>query len=194
VLAALYAGAVALGAGSAWMLLRNLSGPAAGGVSVGPWRTSLLTGSPDADPYTRARVALGALLALNRDETMYYLAQTDSDGRALRSVCRYRVSGPAPAARWWSVTVYADDYFLFANPQRRYSLSSRNAVLDGQGRFALVSGPDGAAHPTDGTTWLPTPGSRGLIFALRLYNPQPALSTAPGSLVAPRIERLGDCA
>lgn len=185
----LYAGAVALGAGSAWMLLRNLSGFAAGGVAVGPWRTSLLTGSTDADPYTRARVALGALLALNRDETMYYLAHTDSDGRALRSACRYRVSGPAPAARWWSVTAYADDNFLFEDARHRYSLSSRNAVLDAQGRFALVSGPDDAG----GATWLPTPGDRGLIFALRLYNPQPALAAAPGSLVAPRIERLGEC-
>lgn len=185
---------MALGVGSAWVLLRTLSGPAAGGVSVGPWRTSLLTGSPDADAYTRARVALGALLALNRDETMYYLAQTDSDGRALRSVCSYRVSGPAPAARWWSVTVYADDHFLFEDPQRRYSLSSRNAVLDRQGRFALVSGPESAAQRAGGAAWLPTPGDRGLVFALRLYNPNPDLSSAPGSLVAPRIERLGDCA
>jgi hypothetical protein len=194
VLAALYVGAIALGAGSAWVLLRSVSGPAAGGVAVGPWRTSLLTGSPDADLYTRARVALGALLALNRGETMYYLAHVDSDGRALRSACRYRVSGPAPAARWWSVTAYADDHFLFDNPQRRYSLNSRHAVLDPQGRFALVSGPDDAGQAGDGAPWLPTPGDRGLVFALRLYNPQPVLASSPGSLAAPRIERLGECA
>lgn len=190
----LYAGAIALGAGSAWALLRSVSGVAAGGVAVGPWRTSLLTGSPDADAYTRARVALGALLALNRDETMYYLAHTDSDGRALRSVCRYRVSGPAPQARWWSVTAYADDHFLFENPQRRYSVNSQRAVLDARGWFSLTSGPDDPARTADGSTWLPTPGDRGLVFVLRLYNPQPALSAAPGRLVGPRIERLGDCA
>lgn len=67
--------AVAAGLGSAWAVLKS---SAAFGESAGPWRVSTLAGSADADLYTRARVALGGLLALNRQETMYYVADTDN--------------------------------------------------------------------------------------------------------------------
>lgn len=187
-LAAVVAG-VALGLGSAWWVLRGVGHF---GVAAGPWRASLLAGSADADAYTRARVALGGLLALNRDETMYYVAATDSDGRALRSRCSYRVAGLPPPGRWWSVTAYADDFFLFADTQRRYSVNGATAVLDAQGRFALVSGPQAPAGATE--PWLPTPGDRGLLFTLRVYNPAAGLQARPDSLQPPRIERLGGCA
>ena len=140
---ALYLAALAVGAGSAWLAVRSQLD--SGGVSAGVWRTSTLAGSTDADLYTRAVIAVGALLALNRDETMYYVATTDSAGRALRSRCRYRISGPAPAARWWSVTAYAEDRFLFPNAERRYSLNGGSAPLDARGHFAFESGPTAPA-------------------------------------------------
>jgi hypothetical protein len=180
--------AVALGAGSAWAVVRvQLE---RGGVQVGAWRTSTLAGSTDADLYTRAVVAVGALLALNRNETLYYLASTDSDGQVLRSRCRYRISGLPPPARWWSITAYAEDRFLFDAPGGRYSLNGRTAPLDAQGRFAFETGPT----PPAAAAWLPTPGDRGLSFALRLYNPDRAVAADPATLATPRIERLGGCA
>lgn len=182
--------AIALGLGSAWAVLRSNS---QFGVAAGPWRVSTLAGSPEADLHTRARVALGGLLALNREETMYYVAFTDSAGQPLRSRCAYRVSGKPPPARWWSVTAYAEDFFLFDNAQRRYSVNAQAAPLDAEGRFAFVSGP-GAATPVPAVLpWLPTPGERGLMFTLRVYNPDAALVAAPGSLAPPLIDRLGDC-
>ena len=181
--------AVAVGLGSAWAVLRSVSSY---GAAAGPWRASTLAGSPDADLYTRARVALGGLLALNREETMYYLAVTDTAGQPLRSRCRYLVIGVPPKARWWSVTAYADDFFLFPNEPRRYSVNGQTAVLDVQGRFAFVTGPQAPAG--GGTlTWLPTPGDRGLVLTLRVYNPDPALVAAPGSLQPPTIVPQGAC-
>lgn len=185
---ALYGLAIALGAGSAWLVVRSQLDR--GGVSAGAWRTSTLAGSTDADLYTRAVVAVGALLALNRDETVYYVATTDSEGRLLRSRCRYRISGPAPDARWWSITAYAEDRFLFDAPDRRYSLNGRNVSIDAQGRFAFETGP---TQPAGATPWLPTPGDRGLSFTLRLYNPAPEVVANPAALAAPRIERQGAC-
>ena len=195
----LYLLAIVLGAGSAWLVVRSQLDR--GGVSVGAWRTSTLAGSTHADLYTRAVVAVGALLALNREETVYYVATTDSDGRPLRSRCRYRSSGPAPDARWWSVTAYAEDRFLFDAPGRHYSVNGHNVPKDAQGRFSFETGPtpppNGAApapsSPAGATPWLPTPGDRGLSFTLRLYNPAPELVANPASLAAPRIERLGAC-
>ncbi len=178
-----------LGLGSAWLAVRSVSGY---GASTGAWRASTLAGSPDADLYTRARVALGGLLALQREETMYYLASTDTQGKPLRSQCSYRVSGVPPRARWWSITAYADDMFLFDHPQRRYSVHGDNVTLDAHGRFALVTGQQRPAG-SDSTPWLPTPGDRGVVFTLRLYTPERALVESPALLQAPVIELIGGC-
>jgi hypothetical protein len=51
---------------------------------VGAWRTSLVSGSPQADLYTRAKVAHVALLALSREETLYYVAEVDELGQKRR--------------------------------------------------------------------------------------------------------------
>lgn len=179
---------VLLGLASAWWAVTRA---AQLGDAAGPWRVSLLAGSAQADALTRARVARGGLLALNREETMYFVASTDSAGAPLRSRCSYRVSGAPPEARWWSLTAYADDFFLFADDQHRYSVSSANAALDAQGRFALRTGPQPPAGATE--PWLPTPGDRGLVLTLRVYNPSAALQAQPQSLQPPRIERQGAC-
>ncbi len=189
VAALLYLGAVALGLGSAWWVLKKSPwlNPS---VEVGAWRTNLQAGSQDAGMYTRATIAVNALLALGRDETMYFVAIRDDAGHALRSQCSYRITGVPPQARWWSITAYADDMFLFDAPNGHYSLNGSTAKLDAAGAFSLGTGPTEQA----GLYWLPTPGKRGLILTLRLYNPTPALQAAPQSLVAPAVQQIGDCA
>jgi hypothetical protein len=201
----LYLTAIPAGLASAWWSLHRAE---AFGSAAGPWRVSLLAGSTEADAHTRARVALGGLLALNRGETMYYVARTDSKGEPLRSRCTYRIDGTPPAARWWSITAYAEDLFLFPNEARRYGINGASVVLDAERRFAFVSGPAApagtsgagataasAASPPSAAPlpWVPTPGDRGLSFTLRLYQPAAALQAAPQSLDPPRIEPLGDC-
>ena len=82
--AALYLGAVVLGLGSAWWVLKKAPwlNPS---VEVGAWRANMHAGSQDAGMYTRATVAVNALLALGRDETMYFVATRDDAGHALRA-------------------------------------------------------------------------------------------------------------
>ena len=200
---------VVLGMGTAWWTIRS-GGTARSLVKIGPWETSLLAGSPQADAYTRARVAVVGLLALGRHETVYYVARTDSTGQALRSRCQYQIDGLAPPARWWSLTAYADDHFLFEAPQDRFSLNGALARLDPRGEFHVMTGPtrpvwaDANGHDDANlrkgpngseaeTTWLPTPGDRGLELTLRLYHPSPALQEDPRGLHAPTIRRVGSC-
>jgi hypothetical protein len=177
-----------LGVGSAWLWLTRTD-PA--GTRIGPWLVNLEAGSRDASMYTRARIALKALLALDRRETLYYIAQQDDAGRLLRSNCRYLISGSIPAARWWSVTAYADDIFLFPDAEQRYSVSGENPTLNTVGRFSAVTGPE--TPVSSATKWLPTPGDRGLILTLRLYNPSPEVQADPGALAVPSIQRQGEC-
>ena len=186
----LYLLAVVVGLSSAWWVLRRA--PWTGAVvQVGAWSSSTLAGSTDADLYTRARVAIEGLLALGREETMYYLAYKDDQGRALRARCQYQVSGKPPDARWWSITAYADDHFLFNVAPGRFSINSGSARLDSQGRFTLQTGPQ---SPGEAVAWLPTPADRGLVLTLRLYNPGADLQAAPGRLNPPTIEQVGACA
>ena len=177
-----------VGIGSAWLWLTRTD-PA--GKRIGSWLVNLEAGSTDASMYTRARIALKALLALDRRETLYYIAQQDDAGRPLRAECRYLVSGSIPAARWWSVTAYADDIFLFPNPDKKYSVSGENPTGRTLGSFRMVTGP--TPPITGGIEWVPTPGKGDLLLTLRLYNPMPELQADPGALAAPSIQLQGDC-
>lgn len=185
---ALYSGAVLVGLGSAWWVLKK-SPWMNQSVKVGAWKTQLGAGSPDADMYTRASIAVSALLALDRSETMYFIATEDDQGRPLRAQCSYRIDGTPPKARWWSITAYADDMFLFDAPNQRYSLNGDTTQLNTQGQFTFQTGPTDAGGPL----WLPTPGKGGLVLTLRLYNPQDSLQASPGSLQPPTIQPLGAC-
>ena len=91
-LALTIAAGLAVGAGSAgWSMKRGgLSGVGAGG-----WYGSAVTGSVDADPWTRARVALTGLLALNKSQASYFTTNVDAAGARLREDCRYQVAGGA---------------------------------------------------------------------------------------------------
>ena len=186
--AALYTGAVVLGVASAWLVLTRV-GWSLNSFQVGAWRGTTLAGSAHADMYTRAVIALKALLALDRSETLYYVAERDDAGKPLRSRCNYRVTGKPPDARWWSVTANADDLYLFDAPNRQFSLNGDTAVLGSDGSFDLTTGP----QPIVGTHWLPTPSERGVVLALRLYNPSPAVQANPAGIVPPSIQPLGPC-
>lgn len=188
-LAGLYTLAVALGIGSAWLWLTQVG---ISGVDAGAWRVNLLAGSRDADAYTRARIALGAVLALGRSETLYYTTDHDDRGAPLRAECRYRIEGPPPSSRWWSLTAYAADHFLFPNDAKRYSVSGETVALDGQGRFSATIGPPSDSS-FDDASWIPTAGRGGMRLTLRLYGASETVQRAPGSLVTPSIRLDGAC-
>lgn len=176
---------MATGAAGAFIWLKQPS--ADGSVSVGAWRANLDAGSQAAGMFTRARIALNGLLALNRSETIYFVATQDDNGQALNGICRYTVSGMPPAARWWSVTLYGDDLFLTANSANRFSFNQSNVARDVNGGFQIA-----VASSQQAGNWLPAPPARNFILVLRLYNPDPTLAQNPAGLAAPRITR-GPC-
>jgi len=188
-LTGVYLLAVILGVGSAWLWLTRVG---ISGVDAGAWRVNLLAGSQDADAYTRARIALGAVLALGRSETLYFTTDHDDLGDSLRAECRYRIEGLPPPARWWSVTAYAADHFLFPNDQKRYSVNGETVTLDDAGRFSATIGPPADESRGD-PAWIPTAGRGGMRLTLRLYGASESVQRAPGSLAVPSIRRVGEC-
>jgi hypothetical protein len=177
--------AIALGLVSAQRAVR--AGFAGGEVSNGPWRTSFVTGSQEADLYTRARVAVGGLLALAPSETVYWTAERDDEARPLDAGCDYRVEGEELPARWWSVTLYGADQFLVANDAGRFSFSQTTLARAPGGPWAVEISPEPRT-----TNWLPSgrAGASGpFSLTLRLYNPEPPVYEEPTRIALPRIAR-----
>lgn len=173
-----------IGIGSA--ALRIGQGLQTGDVRNGPWATNTTIGSAAADPWTRASVAVAGLLALSREETLYFTASTDSAGMPLRSARCYRIAGHDPAARWWSITAYGPDHFLIANPENRFSISKTQVSRDPDGTFVISAGmPAPAPNPLPlGVREADAPFS----LTLRLYNPAPEAAAAPATTPLPSIE------
>lgn len=173
---------LALGIGSAvWAARTPILGDM---VRVGAWRADLSAGSRDAGLYSRARVALIGLLALDRSETIYFVADSDDEGRKLDGACRYVVEGRAPSARWWSLTVYGADYFLVENPERKFSVNARSALVDRNGRFRIKISAKPQPDPH-----IAVPSAGPFVLNLRLYNPSLELAQNPSSLIVPAIRR-----
>jgi hypothetical protein len=172
---------IVLGAGSA--VAGFLIAIYGGGVNNGAWSTNLGIGSETANPYLRAAVAIGGLLALNPAETMYYSADKDSDGNNLDANCSYRIEGKAPDARWWSVTVYGADGYLIPDVGR-YSYSLTELTPDSNGVYTIYISK--ARQPG---AWLSLGNESTFHLSLRLYNPGQSVRSNPGKAELPRITR-----
>ncbi|HKD21662.1 MAG TPA: DUF1214 domain-containing protein [Rhizomicrobium sp.] len=181
IVAVLVAGTL-VGLSSTWLIVYR--GEMPGGLSNGPWHTSLAVGSEQSDPYTRASVALHGLFALNREETIYFTATHDADGNRLDGACRYEITGHDPSTRWWSITAYGADDFLIANAANRYSVSQSSVVRGKDGAFRVtVGGPDAGAN------WIPV-GAGPFSLTLRLYNPGPDAMLDPGHTTLPSLRKI----
>ncbi|MBY0521327.1 MAG: DUF1214 domain-containing protein [Sphingomonas sp.] len=177
---------IVLGAGAALWSVR--AGSLGMRTTIGPWTTGRDFGTAAASAHTRAVVALGGLLALPAHEARYYTAADDDAGRPLDGRCRYRVSGGAIPAKWWSLTLYDNAGYLVPNSAGRYSVGSIGLSPVDAARWTVVVAPE--AQPG---RWLPTGRAGRFQLTLRAYLPADGGTgdLVPGQL--PRIVR-EDCA
>ncbi len=162
--AAVLVGAV-LGVASAWVTFSY--GASTFAESYGAWSHNRAAGSQAAGPYTRAIIAQEGLLALSAREALYFSLDRDEDGRLLDESCVYELHGLPLSARWWSVTLYAEDGFLAENRDNAASVDASRVGNDRpwRARVAPVQG--------DAANWLSSRGAhRGFSLMLRIYNPR----------------------
>lgn len=178
---------VALGAGSAAMMLSSGGlGSGLGSETVQGWTGNHLTGAKAADPYTRAIVAKTGLLALTQTEAMYFTRSTDEQGRPLNESCVYVLSGGAMPARWWSVTIYDAHHYLPVNGQDAQSVDMT--------RMATRASPTGqwtariAADRGEASDWISSKNAGKFSLTLRLYNPQEKARTDFASIPFPTVK------
>ena len=144
----------------------------------GSWFTTRYAGSADADARTRALVAATGLLALGREETVYFRLHEDSEGRPLSSDHDYVLKGAALPARWWSLTLYDGDNFLNPDADGPYSVKSTTLETAEDGSIEIILSSD----PHEGN-WIDMGTGQNMSLSMRVYNPDPALvdnlETAP---------------
>jgi hypothetical protein len=170
-----------LGLAATWATV--IRGGWGGNLSDGPWKTNLNTGSTEGSMYLRAQVAVHGLLALNRSETIYYTANTDSAGERLRGACVYRIDGRDPPTRWWSITAYGADDYLIPNQAGVYSASMNSVARAGDGRFAVT-----VAKAGSGANWIPV-ADGPFSLSIRLYNPDANVAADPAHVALPTIRK-----
>jgi len=159
-----------------------------GGVDADGWQSDWTIGSTSANPWTRARVARHGLLALTREEAVYFTRSVDEDGTPLKEDCTYRVSGTGMPALWWSVTLYNGESYLPHNTDDALSYDLTDAMADGSAEaWAFTVSRE---RPADGR-WVSSRTAGDFDLTLRLYKPSADLLATPeATLPAPKIERI----
>lgn len=174
------------GAGSVWLALERDFG--FGAITIGDWTAFPPYGTPEADPYSRARFSREADLALGRGEGLVFTARHDSEGRQLTSECRYTIRGSMPPSRFW--TLYARD--------------ARNRVIGIEGgkqpalhSLALLRGADNTVtttvsrHASPGN-WLAIGDVGDFTLVLTLYDTAVTSGSRIAEVELPGISRQ-DC-
>lgn len=168
-----------LGAATGWAAI-NL-GAGSFTEHYGAWSHSRAAGAEAAGMYTRAIIAREGLLALSAREALYFTLTEDENGRPLEESCIYEIAGRELDARWWSITLYADDDFLARNGDHAHSVDASRIHVGGDGiwrvRISAVKG--------DALQWLSSrEARRGFSLTLRVYNPDHDFSPSAETLPA----------
>ena len=140
----------------------------------------------------RAGVAAIGLGANTPVESVYPTGFGDADGRPFDGASRYRLTFPPgqapPAGAFWSLTMYDEDGYLVANPQRRYAVGDSHPPLRRRPDGSIVVVLQRTAPAERDVNWLPTPPGRFRIN-LRLYVPE--RSVLSGTWRPPPVRRVG---
>lgn len=177
--------AIVGGGASVWYALDAREG--VGAVAIGNWAAFPEIGTPDADPYSRARIAREGVLSLGRAEGLPFIAKRDSNGDILHRNCVYRIEGDMPPARFW--TLYAADATLTAlktENGRPAALHSFEVLHRPHHGLIILAGP----RPEPGN-WLPLQGSGEMFLVLTLYDTAIASSTGIADVTLPVITKSG---
>lgn len=159
-----------------------------GQINASDWTSDWTIGSKAANPWTRARVARQGLLALTKEEAVYFNRTRDETGERLTEDCTYRVSGGAMPAQWWSVTLYNSESYLPDNTDNALSYDLTDASQGAAQDWSFTIAPE----PVPGGEWVSSRRAGTFNLTLRLYRPTPELIADPETVLAPpRVTKLG---
>ncbi len=179
--------AIAIGGGAAsvWYALTAQEG--VGAVTIAGWTAYPEMGTPNADPYSKARVARDGILVLGRAEGLAFVAQHDSTGETLHRECRYTVEGTVPPARLWT---------LYALDSRSVAIAAPAHMPGVVNSYGVLFLPDNSLTVTVGAppapgNWLSTGGVGPMSLVLTLYDTPVAGGSGMADIELPQILKVG---
>ena len=178
---------LALGGGAASVLYALRTPEGVGSVTIAGWTTYPDMGTPEANPYSKARAAFDGQLALGRAEGLAFVAQSDADGKPLRRECRYQVAGNLPPARIWTFYAIDKDLAAISSGTRMGNSLNSQAVLFQPDNSLLLAV---SRRPEPGN-WLAVSGSGPMSLVLTLYDTPVAGSSIAANIALPRIVAMG---
>ncbi len=160
-----------------------------GGITIDGWTAFPLSGTQEADPYAKARLARDAALALGAAEGVTFYATEDAQGDPLASGCDYTLEGRSPSARLWTIYALDSSKARLAGLPELWPTSLNSEVIaygpDGQFKITVSS----QARPNN---WLAVPAARRFTLALNLYDSPVATNKGLVQTNFPKVIR-GDC-
>jgi len=133
------------------------------------------------DNYQRAYIARIGVFALDEKEALYFLASKDSDGETLSSNFDYQIIGKPPKGRYWSYTLYGEDYFLVKNDNDIHAINKENFDIN---KPIIIS------SKRKEVNWLPSGNEKEFYINLRIYNPEKDVYENLESIKLPQIKRI----
>lgn len=171
--------------------LARIQAQAFGAASIiNGWRSNLSIVPFVRDPLARAANNIYGPGAHIAQEALYFSARQGPDGQPLDGSKRYRLrfaKGQTPAAdAFWSLILYDKNFFLFDNPDNRYSFNDRSEglIYGSDGSLEILIGAD---KPAGQVNWIPAPRDAFQLI-LRFYEPR--ASVFDGSYKLPPLELL----
>lgn len=178
---------------AAWMAGLLPYGPrVSNALVIDGWQTDLAIGAETADPYLKARVARHGLLALRREEAVYFISNTDQAGNRLTETCSYEVRGKAMPAGWWSITLYDAKSRLPMNTDQALSFDASDVETDSDGEttdWSFIVSP--ILPLNENSAWVSSLAAGHFDLTLRLYRPNSGfLDTLDAPFQPPSIRKL----
>ena len=141
------------------------------------------------DYLNRTAVSISSMYQNSAKETQYHLKEFDSQGAHLNGRNQYTITFPKgqvpPVKGFWSLTLYNQEKFFFANPLNHFSLGTKNKSLQygPDGSLTLYLGAKSPGKDKE-TNWLPAPNTD---FSLILRNYWPEKSIIDGTWIPPDV-------
>ncbi len=178
--------AVLLGLGTAWYMIQ--AGTRLSTRTIGPWVAWTGAGRPEAEPYTRAHIALNGLLPVSSTSEITFRAKTDSGGSRLTSACDYAIVMEDFEPAWWNLAVFDGAGRLVTNAAERYAFTSAAAMREPDGRTLV-----GVARDARPGNWLPSGRSNRIVLVLTIQDASWAAAIHNGNApkALPQIVRTG---
>ena len=133
------------------------------------------------DSYQRAYISRIGVFALDEKEALYFLSSKDSDGNPLTSDFDYQIIGTPPKGRYWSYTLYGEDYFLVKNIANIYTINKENLTKDKPIQVSSLK---------KDINWLPSGNETKFHITLRVYNPDENVYKNLESIDLPIIKKI----